>query len=202
MIDLLRIKLLLKSFQLIFVNKPRPYILFAILILLGHNIWSIIRRDLCRLNFTILWLSFIICTYALAVGVPAWPLNIIGSIDVYNRAHGVFMFCYVLRPISEPIGIKIINLRSFFPSILQFHGELLQLFGRVFHFMKFLFVHISLIHEIQAGIMAKLTLFMTTLLFYITDLMSCILNWFPPENICSFSSLNWITAFQKRIFLV
>ena len=117
-----------------------------------------------------------ICTYALAVGVPAWPLDIIGSIDVYYRAHGVFMFCYVLRPISEPIGIEIINLCSFLTSILQFHDELLQLFGCVFHIVKFLLVHVSLIHETQAGIIAKLTLFMTTLLFYITDLMTRIFD--------------------------
>jgi len=140
------------------------------------------------------------------VGVPAWPLHIIRSINVYNRVSHIIIFCYVLGAISEPIGIQIINLRSFL-AVLQFHGELLQLFGRVFHLMKFLFVHCFptyfLVHETQAemeGILAKLTFFVT---INIADLMTAIVfDRFINKHIFPFSSLDRFPFMEERIFLV
>ena len=199
MVDLLGIKLFLKSFQLIFVHKARLEILVTILVLLGHNYRSIERR---RLNLLATILGFIISTYAFTVRVPTWPLDIVGSIDVDNVVCDVLIFCYVLGPVSEPIGIQIIDLRSFL-AILQFHGELLQLFGCVFHLVELLFIHVSLVHETQARILAKLTLLVTTLLFDITNLVAArFFNRFINEYIFALFPLYRIPLFEKRVFLI
>lgn len=110
MVDLLRVELFLKSFKLIFVDKARPEILVPILVLLGHNYRSVEWRGLNRLATIV---RFVISAYALAVRVPAWPLGIVGGIDVNDIVREVFILCYVLRPVSEPVGIQIVDLGGF-----------------------------------------------------------------------------------------
>lgn len=142
---------------------------------------------------------------ALAVRVPAWPLNVVWSIDVNYWVHSIFMLRNILGPISEPIGIKIIDLRCFL-TVLKFHGKLLQLFGRVFHLVKLLFVHYFVVHETQTWILAELTVLMAALLPDVADLVasgvSCFFYRFIDKDIFTLSSLYGISLEQKRIFLV